>query len=122
MEYADEYTKKEKVVRFSVFTILGLAVIAFHKFLFLPLVTDFVVLAFMLPIGIKGVKEGRFPPKSMKVYKLTAVKRGTAAYFKSGICILGPVMALLLTFWGYHQVDSMPPIDSINLSPHLCQS
>ncbi len=42
MEYADEYTKKEKVVRFSVFTILGLAVIAFHKFLFLPLVTDFV--------------------------------------------------------------------------------
>ncbi|EJV9314143.1 hypothetical protein [Shewanella algae] len=153
MEYADEYTKKEKVVRFSVFTILGLAAIAFHKFLFLPLVTDFVerphcyeflglngadyvwhlvfvglpfslfvVLAFMLPIGIKGVKEGRFPPKSMKVYKLTAVKRGTAAYFKSGICILGPVLALLLTFWGYHQVDSMPPIDSKNLSPHLCQS
>ncbi len=42
MEYADEYTKKEKVVRFSVFTLLGLAVIAFHKFLFLPLVTGFV--------------------------------------------------------------------------------
>ncbi|ASO31097.1 hypothetical protein CG015_18265 [Vibrio anguillarum] len=153
MEYADQYTKKEKTIRFTVFVILGLAVIAFNKFVFFPLMTDFggrphcyeflglngadyiwhlvfvglpfslfIVFVFMLPVGIQGVKEGRFPPKSMKVYKLTVVKRGTIAYLKSGICILAPVIALLFVIWGYYQVDNMPPFDATKLSPQLCQS
>ncbi|MFW1030857.1 hypothetical protein ACEWA3_22430 [Vibrio parahaemolyticus] len=153
MEYAEEYTQKEKGIRIIVFFLLGLAAIALHKFWFLPLMTDFVerphcyeflglngadyvwhlvfvglpfflfiVLAFMLPIGIKGAKEGRFPPKSMKVYKPTVVKRGAVAYLQSGVCILAPVIVLLFVIWGYHQVDSMPPLDAKELSSHLCQS
>ncbi|EJL7851717.1 hypothetical protein NM008_004610 [Vibrio parahaemolyticus] len=153
MEYAEEYTKKEKGIRFSAFFLLGLAVITLHKFWFLPLVSDFVerphcyeflglngadylwdlvfvglpfslfiVFVFMLPVGMRGVKEGRFPPKSMKVYKPTIVKRGAIAYLKSGTCILAPVIALLFVIWGYHQVDNMPPLDAKEFSPHLCQS
>ncbi|EGR1768205.1 hypothetical protein RII68_004735 [Vibrio parahaemolyticus] len=153
MEYAEEYTKKEKAIRFSAFFLLGLAAIVLHKFWFLPLVSDFVerphcyeflgfngadylwdivfvglpfslfiVFVFMLPVGIRGVKEGRYPPKSMKVYKPTVVKRGAVAYLKSGICILAPVIALLFVIWGYHQVDNMPPLNAKELSPHLCQS
>ncbi|EPN4000893.1 hypothetical protein ACTZ91_004646 [Vibrio parahaemolyticus] len=153
MEYAEEYTKKEKGIRFSAFFLLGLAAIALHKFWFLSLVSDFVerprcyeflglngadylwdivfvglpfslfiVFAFMLPVGMRGVKEGRYPPKSMKVYKPTVVKRGAVAYLKSGTCILAPVIALLFVIWGYHQVDNMPPLDAKELSPHLCQS
>ncbi|EGQ8503832.1 hypothetical protein BS017_RS23080 [Vibrio parahaemolyticus] len=153
MEYAEEYTTKEKVIRLTVFILLALAIIAFHKIWFLPLVTDFgerphcyellglngadyvwhlvfiglpislfIVVVFMLPFGISGLKEGRFPPKSMKVYKPTVVKRGTTAYFKSGFFILVPVITLLFAIWGYHQVDSMPPLDRQKLNPHLCQS
>ncbi|WP_413113504.1 hypothetical protein [Thaumasiovibrio sp. DFM-14] len=153
MEYAQEYTKKEKIIRLTVFTLLGLAVITCHKLWFLPLVADFgerphcydffglngadyvwhlmficlpfslfIVVIFMLPIGVSGLKEGRFPPKSMKVYKPTIVKRGATAYFKSGVLILAPVIALLCTIWGWHQVDNMPPLDKQKLSTHLCQS
>jgi len=40
MEYADQYTKKEKIIRFTVFVILGLAVIAFNKLVFFLILTN----------------------------------------------------------------------------------
>ena len=153
MEYAEEYTKKEKIIRFTVFIILGFAVIIFNKLWFLPLVTDFagrphcyeflgmngadyiwhlfffgfpvsffIAVIFMLPVGIQGVREGRYPPKSMKVYKVTVVNRGVIAYLRSGIFILAPAITLLLAIWGYHQIDNMPPFGERKLNPQLCQS
>ncbi|ELP5730860.1 hypothetical protein QTV44_004182 [Vibrio vulnificus] len=153
MEYAEEYTKKEKVIRLSVFILLALSVVAFNNLWLLPLVTDFgeqphcyelfglngadyvwhllfiglpvslfIVVLFMLPRGISGLKEGRFPPKSMKVYKPTVVKRGASAYLKSGAHILFPVITLLFAIWGYHQVDIMPPLNKQKLSLHVCQT
>ncbi|EIE1275241.1 hypothetical protein C4G66_RS23910 [Vibrio parahaemolyticus] len=75
----------------------------------------------MLPIGFKGIKEGRFPPKSVKVYKPTVVRTGVIAYFKSGVHVLLPTMILMLSIWGYHQVENMPPIDKQRLDINLCQ-
>ena len=77
--------------------------------------------AVMLPIGFMGIKEGRFPPKSVKVYKPTVVKSGAVAYIKSGAHILLPAMILMLSIWGFHQIENMPQIDKQKLDFSLCQ-
>jgi len=153
MEYAAEYTKKEKMTRILLFALLGLALIFFHTTYFRPFISDFSqkphcyeLLGFngadyfwhlvfigiptsaffislvMLPLGIKGIKEGRFPPESVKVYKPTVIKTGALAYFKSGIHIIVPATILALSIWGYHQVDVMPPINKKKLDYSLCQN
>ncbi|EHR1282448.1 hypothetical protein ACTBKU_004606 [Vibrio parahaemolyticus] len=153
MEYASEYTKKEKITRISLFTLLGLGLFFFHTTYFRPFISDFsqrphcyewlgfngaeffwhlvfigvpafafLISIVMLPLGIKGIKEGRFPPESVKVYKPTVIKTGAVAYFKSGILIIVPTTTLALSIWGYYQVDAMPPIDQQKLDYSLCQN
>ncbi|WP_394209822.1 hypothetical protein [Enterovibrio calviensis] len=151
MEYAKEYSKKEKIVRFSLFTLFGMVAIVAHKVWLQPLFNDFgqrphcyellglngaeyiwhllliglpvsffLVASFMLPIGITGLREGRYPPRAMKVYRPTVVKKGLAAYFRSSIFLLLPFLVLLMAIWGFQQVDKMPVIDKEKLSTHLC--
>ncbi|HCG8254260.1 TPA: hypothetical protein NJ905_004588 [Vibrio parahaemolyticus] len=153
MEYAAEYTKKEKITRISLFALLGLGLIFFHTTYFRPFISDFsqrphcyelfgfngaeyfwhlvcigvpasafLISIVMLPLGIKGIKEGRFPPESVKVYKPTVIKTGTVAYFKSGSLVIVPAAILALSIWGYYQVDAMPRIDQQKLDYSLCQN
>ncbi|HHX8561846.1 hypothetical protein ND925_04930 [Vibrio diabolicus] len=153
MEYAEEYTKKEKITRISLFALLGLVLIFCHTTYFRPFISDFgqsphcyelfgfngaeyfwhlVFIGFpasaflisivMLPLGVKGIKEGRFPPESVKVYKPTVIKTGAVAYLKSGVLIIVPAAILALSIWGYYQVDAMPPIDKQKLDYSLCQN
>ncbi|PQJ62774.1 hypothetical protein [Photobacterium angustum] len=154
MEYAKEYTKKEVIIRLSLFASLGFVAIVANSYWFQPMVEDFgnrphcyefwgfngadyvwhilfiglplslfiIVGIAMFPLGIKGIKEGRFPPRSVKVYKRTAIKTGAIAYFKSVICILSPTVVLILSIWGYTQVSDMPPIDKQKLDYSLCQN
>ncbi|WP_274064267.1 hypothetical protein [Vibrio parahaemolyticus] len=153
MEYAAEYTKKEKITRISLFALLGLGLIFFHTTYFRPFISDFsqrphcyelfgfngaeyfwhlvfigvpasafLISIVMLPLGIKGIKEGRFPPESVKVYKTTVIKTGAVAYFKSGSLVIVPAVILALSIWGYYQVDAMPRIDQQKLDYSLCQN
>lgn len=74
----------------------------------------------LLPIGFKGIKEGCFPPGSVKVYRPTLVTTGATAYFKSAVHTLLPILILVLLILGYHQVENMPPINNQNLDINSC--
>ncbi|OEE58983.1 hypothetical protein A1OK_02965 [Enterovibrio norvegicus FF-454] len=151
MEYANEYTKKEKLVRFSLLALFGIVAVVANNVWLQPLLTDFdehphcyelfglngadtiwhllfvglpvslfLITSFMPPTGIAGLKEGRYPPRAMKVYKPTVVKTGVTAYLRSSVLLLLPLFVLLVAVWGSQQVDKMPVIDKERLGVHLC--
>ena len=152
MEYAEEYTKKEKIVRLSCFILLGAFSIFAANTLFFPFVEDFaarphcftfisyngadiiwhglfigmplslllIVTPAMLPMGIKSLKQGQFPPAGTKVYKPTPIATGSKATIKALAFVLMPVLLLAFTVWGTLQVDKMPEIDKSKLAPAVC--
>ncbi|MGF1868894.1 hypothetical protein [Photobacterium indicum] len=152
MEFAKEYTKKEKFIRISLLTSLALVAIFTNNLWLKSLLTDFgerphcyellgfngadyvwhlflvgfptlifiLISFFLLPAGIQGLREGRFPPRSCKVYKPTLVRKGGKAYLRAGINLLLPTIVLLSVVWGYQQVDDMPVINKEKFDAHLC--
>ncbi|MGF1684258.1 hypothetical protein [Photobacterium minamisatsumaniensis] len=143
MKYAEKYTKREKIIRISVFGGIAFVCVLLAEFWFFPLLGDiarnpycfqvaghyvvdyiwhflmvgipfsiFLLLAItILPIGVRGLKSGQFPPKGMKVFKLTQIKTGTVARAKSFALILLPVLVFASSVWGYMKVQSMPEVE-----------
>ncbi|MGF1736186.1 hypothetical protein [Photobacterium satsumensis] len=143
MEYAPEYTLREKVTRVSVLACLGLLVIVSVKrwlepvmntfserphcyefygfnaaehlwhiaFVGIPLSAWLLASLVMLPIGIRGLRDKQFPPKSMKVFKPTVICRGMVGKVKSTAFFIVPTLMLFISVWGYAQAEKLSPID-----------
>lgn len=152
MEYAEEFTRKDKITRITIYIVLGAMFFALFQYVLEPLIIDFsgrphcyellgyngadivwylmlfyfpfslFILSslFILPTGIRGIKEGRFPPKRFKVYKPTVVKRGMIGYIKSGLFIFIPMILLFMSLFGYHEAGRTPPLDKQKLSMISC--
>lgn len=75
----------------------------------------------LVPMAIRGLVQGRFPPEGEKVYKPTLVVRGYKAYVKPVLYLTITAACVLLIWWGQQQAAIMPALDSDKLDPSLCQ-
>lgn len=154
MEYAQEFSKREKWTRVCLYSLVGLLLIICQRKWFNPLITDFAsrphcyefaglngadyvwelilvgipilalipMLVALVPLAIKGLVQGRFPPEGMKVYTPTVVARGPKAYVKPALFLGLTAGCVILIFWGHHQAANMPALDKAKLDPAQCQS
>lgn len=151
MEYAQEYSKKEKTVRILTGVFVGGVIYFIHISWLIPIINDVVsrphcfewlgfnladyfwylvmvgvpLFAFtmswiLIPRAIAGIRERRFPPKAVKVYRPTKVKTGFLAWLISGMHLFIPLVLLLLAAWGYLQAPYFPAFDKQVLDPNLC--
>lgn len=140
IEYAEEFSKGEKLRRILLAMLLALFImITLNKWVFpfiywyadtvhchtplgysgisalwyslfvgMPLFCAFIIGVFTVPIGYKGIIQKQFPPKEMKVYKPTKILRGWKSDVKSLFHLLLPIFLILVSIWGYFQVEQMP--------------
>ncbi len=64
----------------------------------------------MLPLGVRGLIEGQFPPKGVKVFRSTVIQRGKLGTFKSLIHLLFPLLCFGFVVWGNGQIEPMMEI------------
>ena len=86
----------------------GISVMWYSLFVGIPLLCALMIGLFTIPIGYKGLIHKQFPPKGVKVYKPTKILRGWKGNIKSIFHLLLPASLILLSVWGYFQVDEMP--------------
>lgn len=151
MEYAQEYSKKEKAVRILAGVFVGSVIYFLHTIWLIPIINDVVsrphcfewlgfnladyfwylvmvgvpLFAFtmswiLIPRGIAGIRERRFPPKAVKVYRPTKVKTGFLAWLISAMHLLIPFVFLILAAWGYLQAAHFPTFNKQALDLNLC--
>lgn len=154
IEYAEEFSKSEKLKRICLFLLLGVLVFIIHKkwfipfldwyvdtvhchtpfgypgisvlwyalFVGLPLLSAFIIGIVTVPTGFKGLLHKQFPPKEMKVYKPTAIRRGWQGNLKSIFHLLVPALLILCAVWGYFQVGQMPHKVPADFDYSVCTS
>lgn len=152
MEYAQEYTKKEKTIRILLAILLALPVFVLSVEWLNPMMKDFgkrphcyelfdlngadylwhiifiampallfLFTAFaLIPKGITSLKESRFPPSNVKVYRPTRVKTGAIARITAMFHLAFPLLFLAVVIWGFQQVDKMPAFDKNTFDSQLC--
>ncbi|QSX38619.1 hypothetical protein [Shewanella sedimentimangrovi] len=86
----------------------GISVLWYSMFVGMPLFGAVFIGLFTLPIGIKGLVHGQFPPRGVKVLRPTKILTGWRANLKSGAYVSIPIFLILFSIWGYFQVDKMP--------------
>ena len=87
-----------------------------------PFLMFVLTVVLMLPLGIRGFIEGQFPPRGVKVYKPTVIRRGALGVFFSAVHIVLPASAFGLTVWGHFQIDIMMALHSSQQSAVCTQS
>ncbi len=154
IEYAEEFSKGEKLRRILLAMLLGLFIMITHNkwvfpftswyadtahchtplgysgilvlwyslFVGMPLLCAFIIGVVTVPIGYKGITQKQFPPKGMKVYKPTKILRGWKGHLKSVLHLLIPTLLILLSIWGYFQVDKMPHEVAKDVDYSLCKA
>lgn len=154
MEYAQEFSKREKWTRLCLYLLLGLLLVICQQKWLNPIIEDFAsrphcfelagfngadylwqlilvgipVLALipllftLVPLAIKSLRQGRFPPEGMKVYKATQIVRGPKACIKPVIFLSLTAACVILIYWGHQQAANMPTLDKAKLDPAKCQS
>ena len=100
----------------------GISVLWYSLFVGLPLFSALLVGVFSIPLGIKGLCHKQFPPKGVKVYKPTKITRGWRATIKSVFHLLIPALFILMSVWGYFQVDTMPKDVPKNFDYNVCEN
>ncbi len=100
----------------------GIAVLWYTVLVGLPLFCSFIIGVVTLPLGINGLCDKQFPPKGFKVYKPTKILRGWKAKFKSIILLVMPLTLVLVSIWGYFQVDKMPHDVPKDFDYSVCKS
>lgn len=153
MDYAPEYSPKEKRLRVLLLTLLTLVLWAFFEKVFQPILNSFVenphcyelfgyngadyfwhlfivgiplsitlILAItVLPLGIRGLREGQFPPKGMKVFKPTPIRKDWKGKLQSTLLVALPISSLLVCLWGYLHMHELPEVDITQFAPATCQ-
>lgn len=154
IEYAEEFTKGDKLRRILLAMLLGLFIMITHNkwvfpfiswyadtahchtplgysgisvlwyslFVGLPLLCAFIIGVVTVPVGYRGIIQKQFPPKGMKVYKPTKILRGWKGHLKSVLHLLIPTLLILLSIWGYFQVDKMPHQVAKGVDYSLCKA
>lgn len=98
----------------------GAEFLAHLLFFWMPLSTFLLASLFMLPPGVRGLIDGQFPPKGMKVFRPTVIRRGKLGTFKSLGHFLLPLLCLGFSVWGYSKVEPMMAIFQSNQNVSLC--
>lgn len=100
----------------------GISVMWYSLFVGLPLFCAFIIGVVTVPIGYKGLIHKQFPPKGMKVYRPTKILRGWKGNLKSIFHLLMPTLFILVSVWGYFQVDQMPHAVPENFDASVCKN
>ncbi|AMF99005.1 MULTISPECIES: hypothetical protein [Vibrio harveyi group] len=95
---------------YEVFGMSGLELLVHILFFWVPLSVFLLTAVFMLPLGVRGLIEGQFPPKGVKVFRPTAIQRGKLGTFKSLIHLLLPLLCFGFVVWGNGQIEPMMEI------------
>lgn len=152
MEFAPEYSKKEKIERTLLALLLGiLGLIANQKwlmplwiwfvatahchsvgsfsgyellwqilFVWIPLSSALITGIIIVPLSIKALVQGQFPPIGYKVYKPTRIKRGWRAINIALIYMLPVIAFLAIGAWGSEKAKLMPKESSEKLDYSVC--
>ncbi|MHA2709780.1 hypothetical protein [Vibrio owensii] len=92
---------------YEVFGMSGLELLVHILFFWGPLSVFLLSAVLMLPLGVRGLIEGQFPPKGVKVFRPTVIQRGKLGMFKSLIHLLLPLLCFGFVVWGNVQIESM---------------
>ncbi|WP_154203062.1 hypothetical protein [Vibrio harveyi] len=95
---------------YEVFGMSGLKLLVHILFFWMPLSVFLLTAVFMLPLGVRGLIEGQFPPKGVKVFRPTAIQRGKLGTLKSLIHLLFPLLCFGFVVWGNSQIEPMMEI------------
>lgn len=92
---------------YEVFGMQGLELLVHILFFWIPLSVFLLTAVLMLPLGVRGLIEGQFPPKGVKVFRPTVIQRGKLGTFKSLIHLLFPLLCFGFVVWGNSQIEPM---------------
>ncbi|WP_039975127.1 hypothetical protein [Vibrio jasicida] len=92
---------------YEVFGMQGLELLVHILFFWMPLSVFLLSAVLMLPLGVRGLIEGQFPPKGVKVFRPTAIQRGKLGTLKSLIHLLFPLLCFGFVVWGNGQIEPM---------------
>ncbi|MGD1469755.1 hypothetical protein ACP6H4_05875 [Vibrio harveyi] len=95
---------------YEVFGMQGLELLVHILFFWMPLSVFLLTAVLMLPLGVRGLIEGQFPPKGVKVFRPTAIQRGKLGTLKSLIHLLFPLLCFGFVVWGNSQIEPMMEI------------
>ncbi|WP_188015252.1 hypothetical protein [Vibrio harveyi] len=95
---------------YEVFGMQGLELLVHILFFWMPLSVFLLSAVLMLPLGVRGLIEGQFPPKGVKVFRPTAIQRGKLGTLKSLIHLLFPLLCFGFVVWGNGQIEPMMEI------------
>ncbi|WHP61684.1 hypothetical protein [Vibrio harveyi] len=95
---------------YEVFGMSGLELLVHILFFWMPLSVFLLSAVLMLPLGVRGLIEGQFPPKGVKVFRPTAIQRGKLGTLKSLIHLLLPLLCFGFVVWGNGQIEPMMEI------------
>ncbi|EKM14241.1 hypothetical protein VCHENC01_1241 [Vibrio harveyi] len=92
---------------YEVFGMSGLELLVHMLFFWMPLSVFLLTAVLMLPLGVRGLIEGQFPPKGVKVFRPTVIQRGKLGTLKSLIHLLFPLLCFGFVVWGNGQIEPM---------------
>lgn len=92
---------------YEVFGMQGLELLVHILFFWMPLSVFLLSAVLMLPLGVRGLIEGQFPPKGVKVFRPTAIQRGKLGTLKSLVHLLFPLLCFGFVVWGIVQIEPM---------------
>lgn len=92
---------------YQMFGMSGLELLVHILFFWMPLSVFLLSAVLMLPLGVRGLIEGQFPPKGVKVFRPTVIQRGKLGMFKSLIHLLLPLLCFGFVVWGNSQIEPM---------------
>ncbi|MHA2858731.1 hypothetical protein [Vibrio harveyi] len=95
---------------YEVFGMSGFELLVHMLFFWVPLSVFLLSAVLMLPLGVRGLIEGQFPPKGVKVFRPTVIQRGKLGTFKSLIHLLLPLLCFGFVVWGNGQIEPMVEI------------
>jgi len=100
----------------------GITLMWYSVFVGFPLFTAMIISAVTVPVGYKGLIDGQFPPKGVKVYKPTKIDFGVKGKIKSIFLLLIPCFLIIISVWGSFQVDKMPLQVPDNFDYSVCDN
>jgi hypothetical protein len=143
-EFADEYTKQEKIRFVILYLTSGVFIYITHAQWVFPWLRGYASTAYCHSAfgysgililwaglligactvwpGIKTLKQGQYPPKGSKVFKPTKILRGKAATFRGLSLLLAPCLFVAVAIWGAFQVLGMPKENSVKLDYSVCKA
>lgn len=105
---------------YEVFGMQGLELLVHILFFWMPLSVFLLTAVLMLPLGVRGLIEGQFPPKGVKVFRPTAIQRGKLGTLKSLVHLLFPLLCFGFVVWGNSQIEPLVEMFQSNQGISSC--